>query len=172
MHFYTLWYEYSLFIVLHSVFTVVLKEYSIYYTQVYTTVVVVIVAMTFTTTNQCLSPLTLWVRIRRGVLWRSRNLTLCIILVLSSYILCFIFNKAEGYWLGGYNVNEDGDLEWISNPGQTMSFNGMKSSQPNAPSTQRCLVSWERFSYQWADYECTYKLPYICEYQASYPAPI
>jgi hypothetical protein len=64
-------------------------------------------------------------------------------------------------------------MEWINNPSQAMQFNGMDSTQPNnAPSTQRCLVSWEHFDYEWADYECTYKMPYACEYQTAYPAPI
>jgi hypothetical protein len=44
-------------------------------------------------------------------------------------------------------------MEWINNPSQAMQFNGMDSTQPNnAPSTQRCLVSWEHFDYEWADY--------------------
>ncbi|XP_052065908.1 perlucin-like protein [Mytilus californianus] len=73
---------------------------------------------------------------------------------------------ALGYWLGGYNFNNDFDLEWISNPGQDMLFDGTGVGEPNNPFTELCLAAWEDINFNWADLHCGAMCPYICEFSA------
>ncbi|CAG2248439.1 unnamed protein product [Mytilus edulis] len=49
----------------------------------------------------------------------------------------------DGHWLGGYNFNNDNDMEWISHPDQAMPFSDMGFDQPNGPFTQLCMVYWK-----------------------------
>ncbi|CAG2246569.1 unnamed protein product [Mytilus edulis] len=55
----------------------------------------------------------------------------------------------EGYWIGGYNFNNDDDMEWISKPNQVMPFSDMESDQPNNPDTQPCMMIWRDFNFLW-----------------------
>ena len=77
-----------------------------------------------------------------------------------------MYVSALGYWLGGYNFNNDFDLEWISNSGQDMPFDGTGVGEPNNPFTELCLVAWEDIDFYWADIPCSAVLPYICEFSA------
>ncbi|CAC5414612.1 MRC [Mytilus coruscus] len=70
----------------------------------------------------------------------------------------------NGYWLGGYNFDKDGNLEWISNPDQPMTYSDMNPGEPSSPTTERCLVYWRAFGYSWGDAYCSAKLPYVCEF--------
>ncbi|XP_071175583.1 macrophage mannose receptor 1-like [Mytilus edulis] len=70
----------------------------------------------------------------------------------------------NGYWLGGYNFNKDGNLEWISSPDQPMTYSDMNPGEPSGPTTQRCLVYWRAFGYAWGDAYCSAELPYVCEF--------
>ncbi|CAG2257172.1 unnamed protein product [Mytilus edulis] len=55
----------------------------------------------------------------------------------NSFIKNKLSNTAiDGYWLGGYNFYKNGSFEWISNPGQPMTYSDMHSSQPNALITE------------------------------------
>ncbi|CAC5397267.1 MRC [Mytilus coruscus] len=73
---------------------------------------------------------------------------------------------ALGYWLGGYNFNNDFDLEWMSYPGQDMPFDGTGVGEPNNPFTELCLAAWEDIGFNWADISCGATYPYICEFSA------
>ncbi|XP_052067182.1 perlucin-like protein [Mytilus californianus] len=55
----------------------------------------------------------------------------------------------EGYWIGGFNFHKDFDMEWVSQPNQTMSFCDMESGQPNRPQDQLCMVIWKEFNFRW-----------------------
>ncbi|VDI39190.1 Hypothetical predicted protein [Mytilus galloprovincialis] len=70
----------------------------------------------------------------------------------------------NGYWLGGYSFNKDGRFEWISNPGQPMTYSDMHSSQPNAPTRELCLIYWRSIGYAWGDGSCSANQPYVCEF--------
>ncbi|CAC5411767.1 unnamed protein product [Mytilus coruscus] len=48
-------------------------------------------------------------------------------------------NQLFGYWLGGYNFNQDGSMEWLSSPDQVMPFTDMKAGEPNSPSSHFCM---------------------------------
>ncbi|VDI39189.1 Hypothetical predicted protein [Mytilus galloprovincialis] len=83
----------------------------------------------------------------------------------NSFIKNKLSNTAiDGYWLGGYNFYKNGSFEWISNPGQPMTYSDMHSSQPNAATTELCLIYWREFGYAWGDGTCSVKLPYVCEF--------
>ncbi|CAG2239548.1 unnamed protein product [Mytilus edulis] len=71
----------------------------------------------------------------------------------------------EGYWIGGYNFNNDNDMEWISKPYQEMPFTDMYPGQPNEPEAQPCMMIWRSFKFRWGDHSCNYPIPYICEFQ-------
>lgn len=75
-----------------------------------------------------------------------------------------ILSLVLGYWIGGYNFNNDGDMEWISHPYQNMPFIDMESGQPNGPEDQLCMVIWESFDFRWGDHFCTTLQPYLCEF--------
>ncbi|CAG2193806.1 unnamed protein product [Mytilus edulis] len=87
----------------------------------------------------------------------------------NDFILTELKNRNTGtlgYWLGGYNFNNDFDLEWISNPGQGMPFDGTGVGEPNNPFTELCLAAWDDIDFDWADIPCSAILPYICEFSA------
>ncbi|VDI53195.1 Hypothetical predicted protein, partial [Mytilus galloprovincialis] len=73
--------------------------------------------------------------------------------------------EVEGYWIGGYNFNQDQDMEWISKPNQLMPFTDMESGQPNHPRTQSCMMIWRDFNFLWGDHTCDTLLLYICEFE-------
>ncbi|CAG2246567.1 unnamed protein product [Mytilus edulis] len=57
--------------------------------------------------------------------------------------LMTISSGVEGYWIGGYNFNNDGDLEWISQPNQAMpitDWNMQTYPQPDGLLTQHCVM--------------------------------
>ncbi|XP_071123025.1 perlucin-like protein [Mytilus edulis] len=70
----------------------------------------------------------------------------------------------KGYWIGGYNFNNDNDLEWISKPYQVMAFSDMNGSQPDKPLTELCMMIWKSFDFRWGDHSCNSQLSYICEF--------
>ncbi|CAG2196170.1 CLEC3A [Mytilus edulis] len=70
----------------------------------------------------------------------------------------------DAYWIGGYNFNNDGDMEWISKPNQVMPFNDMQPGQMDGPMTELCLMFCGCFDFRWADHYCDTLLPYICEF--------
>ena len=45
-----------------------------------------------------------------------------------------------------------------------MTYSDMHSSQPNAPTTELCLIYWGGFDYAWGDGTCEIPLPYVCEF--------
>ncbi|XP_071123659.1 perlucin-like protein [Mytilus edulis] len=69
-----------------------------------------------------------------------------------------------GYWLGGYNFNQDSEMEWISNPSQVMPFDDMYPGEPNNPSASLCMGTWKVYDYKWGDYGCGTTISYICEF--------
>ncbi|VDI44996.1 Hypothetical predicted protein [Mytilus galloprovincialis] len=71
----------------------------------------------------------------------------------------------KGYWIGGYNFNQDDDMEWISKPNQVMPFSDMASGQPNRPTDQLCMGMWRQYDFMWADYFCDFPASHICEFQ-------
>lgn len=75
-----------------------------------------------------------------------------------------IFFLTEGYWVGGYNFNQDHDMEWISKPSQVMPFSDMGPNQPDKPMEQLCLGIWRGFDFRWGDHYCDHLLSYICEF--------
>lgn len=79
------------------------------------------------------------------------------------HTICFF--SVDGHWLGGYNFNNDNDMEWISHPNQVMPFSDMYGDQPNGPFSQLCMVYWKSWDYKWADYFCDRLLSYICEFE-------
>ncbi|VDI50457.1 Hypothetical predicted protein, partial [Mytilus galloprovincialis] len=79
-----------------------------------------------------------------------------------------ISSGVEGYWIGGYNFNNDGDLEWLSKPNQPMpiiDWNMETYPQPDGLSTQPCMMIWRSFDFRWGDHWCNRLLSYICEFQ-------
>ncbi|CAG2205631.1 CLEC3A [Mytilus edulis] len=73
----------------------------------------------------------------------------------------------EGYWIGGYNFNNDGDLEWLSKPNQAMpitDWNMQTYPQPDGLLTQHCVMIWRSFDFRWCDHYCNTPLSYICEF--------
>ncbi|CAG2225662.1 unnamed protein product [Mytilus edulis] len=71
----------------------------------------------------------------------------------------------DGYWIGGYNFNNDDDMEWISKQNQVMSFTDMYPGQPNEPEAQPCMMIWRKFDFLWGDHTCNTQLSYICEFE-------
>ncbi|CAG2200924.1 CLEC3A [Mytilus edulis] len=74
----------------------------------------------------------------------------------------------SGYWIGGYNLHNDGDFEWLSKPNQAMPFSDWDMEtypQPQGTADQRCMVIWRNFDFRWGDYYCTTRLSYICEFE-------
>ncbi|CAG2244638.1 unnamed protein product [Mytilus edulis] len=53
----------------------------------------------------------------------------------------------QGYWIGGYNFNNDNDLEWISKPYQVMSYSDMNHGEPNHPLTDLCMMVWRSYDF-------------------------
>ncbi|CAG2256713.1 unnamed protein product [Mytilus edulis] len=70
---------------------------------------------------------------------------------------------AVGYWLGGYNFNNDSDLEWISKPNERMPYHNFASGEPNQPASERCLMTFTSFNFEWVDAYCQMPAAYICE---------
>ncbi|CAG2204147.1 unnamed protein product [Mytilus edulis] len=71
----------------------------------------------------------------------------------------------KGYWIGGYNFNNDNDMEWISKPNQVMPFSDMYAGQPNHQTTELCMMIWRNWDFRWGDHPCNTQLSYICEFQ-------
>ncbi|VDI35052.1 Hypothetical predicted protein [Mytilus galloprovincialis] len=69
-----------------------------------------------------------------------------------------------GYWLGGYNFNKDSDLEWISNPNERMPYFNFAPNEPNQPDSERCLMAFTNFNFEWVDGNCHWISAYICEF--------
>lgn len=86
---------------------------------------------------------------------------------------CFFSNvkysifSVNGYWIGGYNFNNDGDFKWLSKPNQPMpitDWNMGQVPQPEGTADQPCMMIWRFFDFRWGDYYCHTKLSYICEF--------
>ncbi|CAG2188313.1 unnamed protein product [Mytilus edulis] len=71
----------------------------------------------------------------------------------------------HGYWTGGYNFNNDSDMEWLSKPNQDMPFSDMAPGQPSDPATQSCMLLGRIYDFRWADYWCDHSMSYICEFE-------
>ncbi|XP_052066808.1 pancreatic beta cell growth factor-like [Mytilus californianus] len=71
---------------------------------------------------------------------------------------------AFGYWLGGYNFNNDSDLEWMSKPNERMLYNNFAPNEPNQPASERCLMTYTNFNFEWIDVNCHMIAAYICEF--------
>ncbi|VDI35643.1 Hypothetical predicted protein [Mytilus galloprovincialis] len=79
-----------------------------------------------------------------------------------------ISSGVAGYWIGGYNFNNDDDLEWLSQPNQAMPFSDWNMEiypQPDGLLTQPCVMIWRGFDFRWGDHWCDRLLSYICEFQ-------
>ncbi|XP_052066527.1 perlucin-like protein [Mytilus californianus] len=84
----------------------------------------------------------------------------------SEFITNEIFTRntgAVGYWLGGYNFNNDSDLEWISKPNERMPYTNYASNERNQPASKNCLMAYKDFNFEWVDGYCHLKCAYICE---------
>ncbi|VDI39716.1 Hypothetical predicted protein [Mytilus galloprovincialis] len=82
-------------------------------------------------------------------------------------VVITISSGVNGYWIGGYNFNNDNDLEWLSKPNQPMpitDWNMQTYPQPDGLLTQPCVMIWRSFDFRWGDHHCTTQLSYICEF--------
>ncbi|CAG2200931.1 unnamed protein product [Mytilus edulis] len=62
----------------------------------------------------------------------------------------------KGYWIGGYNFNQDDDMEWLSKPNQVMPFSDMAPGDPNRPMDQLCMGMWRMDGEEeWSDWSDT-----------------
>ncbi|CAG2206482.1 unnamed protein product [Mytilus edulis] len=57
----------------------------------------------------------------------------------------------RGYWIGGFNFHNDGDMEWISQPDTPMSYSDIHPTQPDGPFDQLCMLMWKDFGFQWVN---------------------
>ncbi|XP_046361016.2 perlucin-like [Haliotis rufescens] len=73
-----------------------------------------------------------------------------------------VWGKADGYFLGGSNLRQNGRWSWNGEE-QEMMYTNWAPGESNLPLTQQCLVLWEDFNYQWADFYCHEPIHYICE---------
>ncbi|CAC5411763.1 unnamed protein product [Mytilus coruscus] len=71
----------------------------------------------------------------------------------------------NGYWTGGYNFNNDNDMEWLSKSTQVMPFSDMEAGEPNNPVDQSCMLLWRIYDFRWGDFFCNNQLSYICEFE-------
>lgn len=76
--------------------------------------------------------------------------------------LCF---SGHGYWLGGFNFNNDSDLEWISKPNENMPYAFWVPNEPNNPFIKNCLMAFKHRNFKWVDGYCRWKGAYICEFK-------
>ncbi|VDI63527.1 interferon-induced helicase C domain-containing protein 1, partial [Mytilus galloprovincialis] len=51
----------------------------------------------------------------------------------------------SGYWIGGYDFYSDNDMEWASQPDQSMSFKDMEPGEPEGQWDQLCMMMWRVF---------------------------
>ncbi|CAC5411762.1 unnamed protein product [Mytilus coruscus] len=65
----------------------------------------------------------------------------------------------DAYSIGGYNFNNDNDMEWISKPNQVRPFSDMAPGQPNDPIDQICMGMWRVYDFRWTDHYCDYSAP-------------
>ncbi|CAC5397254.1 unnamed protein product [Mytilus coruscus] len=82
----------------------------------------------------------------------------------SGFITNEIFTRntgAVGYWLGGYNFNNDSDLEWISKSNERMPYTNYAPNEPNQPASENCLMAFKDFNFEWVDVYCHLKGAYI-----------
>ncbi|CAG2246554.1 unnamed protein product [Mytilus edulis] len=69
----------------------------------------------------------------------------------------------DGHWLGGYNFNNDNDMEWISHPDQVVPFSDMYLTS-QTEHLLSCMVYWKSWDYK-GRFFCDRLLSYICEFE-------
>ncbi|CAG2251238.1 unnamed protein product [Mytilus edulis] len=74
----------------------------------------------------------------------------------------------SGYWINGYKFYHDNEMEWASQPNQTMSFSDINPGEPDGPTDQLCMVMWTSFDFRWGDYHCYISFSYVCEFMHPY----
>ncbi|VDI68005.1 Hypothetical predicted protein [Mytilus galloprovincialis] len=72
-------------------------------------------------------------------------------------------DKKTWMWIGASNLPDKKTWEW-HNPLKAITFADWQSSQPDANSTQNCLLYWlSREGYKWGDYYCHKKFGFLCQ---------
>ncbi|XP_076106000.1 perlucin-like protein [Mytilus galloprovincialis] len=72
-------------------------------------------------------------------------------------------DKKTWLWIGASNLPDKKTWEW-HNPLKAITFTDWQSSQPNAYSTENCMLYWKSSEgYKWGDYYCNRKYGFICQ---------
>ncbi|XP_052072827.1 perlucin-like protein [Mytilus californianus] len=72
-------------------------------------------------------------------------------------------DKKTWLWIGASNLPDKKTWEW-HNPLKAITYSDWQSSQPDANSTQNCLLYWfSNEGYKWGDYYCNKKFGFLCQ---------
>jgi len=71
-------------------------------------------------------------------------------------------SKSKRVWIGASDRNREGNWEWVT--GERFGFTNWYRNQPSAKRDEDCLVFNYYSKGAWADYDCSWQMPFICQY--------
>lgn len=76
-------------------------------------------------------------------------------------------SNAYGYWIGGVDLEVDGEWKWVSSD-RVVHFTDWNTGEPNGNRNENCIDMLRITSYTWNDEDCHSRQQYICEQDLDY----